>query len=1429
MTGFSHPLTVDEVDARLDFLGVARARGLLEGGRDLARWEQVARGQLRGTTALYNRLTHQRATWLSDEVGMGKTYVALGVAHLLRMAHPGARVLYLLPTSRLFTKWQGDFDDFARHCVRQVDHRVLTFNRQPLHQPRIARSLRALARTSLSGLDASVMASTGAFSLAIQPKKDRTTGEPEPIQKTLARRWTEVRALFGEGGTLEPPPERWLDAATELGLKVENPSRDSEQKRLFKVVYAAQLNRLLSTFDLVICDESHNLKAGRRSGAARNLTLAAALAGFVHPEGERHLIQRVDRLLCLSATPIERSYRELPRQAEVFGLDEPRVSGAGPGFAALRSDESPEQLAEARTCAKSFILRRITGLLPARDAARLGPDHPGFTKNQYRREWRSGGLHAPDAPLALPSAESRLTVALLQKHVLQALFHRAREEQPNVPRPSVGFTMGMLTSFESFRQSMGRRLGSAGEAEAPQTHEEADGVGGARGHRSEDADVVGRLAASHAKALGGAGLAHPKQDEVSARLAGWAERGEKSLVFVRRIRTTYELGEKVQRRLDDALKDRLASRLRLAGQGPADVERWAGLPWRRYQERLQRRPWGGAKAEESGERHVPSFFAWMFWGDHKVESDTGEHPRPGGWWITNRAAVATHRWSLALEDSPLQDMLRAAESEGPKSDEDLVRDWLNRSPGRRQRIRKEAASWLPTLETSSIGPRHIFHAWQAAALRELAQDEELTPTLRAAAGAWARWLVPKRRSSPHDPARMGSLEAALCARPLFAALSSTLAAALHVDVAGALRRGDRHWWRPVRNRELIRAQLRLGGPAEVLFVALVSTPTDADFTAVVDHLVDACKQELEGGQPRPGSWLAELAAFGAHGSSITDESDLALRGGSVSLEQFRRTNGDALAQQTPVYAVHGGMPTARLLRQFKTPGYPQVLVSTDVLQEGVDLHPFCRRVVHYGITWSATGTEQRNGRVDRIGSLTHRTLELAQGAAGADATDAAHLAANSKLQVYFPHLPETLEVFQMRTLYDRMNTLLERMHEDFDTQEALQPFVGLDGAVQQSLEYPAAPTSRLCSAFEETEADLKPEAAAALPPSTALASATAARDQVEASLRSLASRFEVALFTRPDPERADQARWLLQLRDHRASGQAVLPGERVQPVTVAVRAARELTDGPLQGRGLHWVAIVRSPVGQRSLRAATGGPLPTVAAASRFVAQQPGLALEAVELLKRSKSHDGWFQIEAEVSLDPDLPAEVLARRIAEAAAVADRLERDWRPVGGGGPEDLPATAWERGNEAVGATQGRTVAPAPSPPAAGPWAQRVEALLAAASPLLEERGAAVAAGVPLVVTVPRRTGVSHVRVAPLADDPELRVSCAVGTWPRCTGQTAEEDAWRWLCRANVGLTGAALVVVGEVLEAAVFVPAEANAEAVLEACAAVVRTAERWG
>jgi hypothetical protein len=119
-----------------------------------------------------------------------------------------------------------------------------------------------------------------------------------------------------------------------------------------------------------------------------------------------------------------------------------------------------------------------------------------------------------------------------------------------------------------------------------------------------------------------------------------------------------------------------------------------------------------------------------------------------------------------------------------------------------------------------------------------------------------------------------------------------------------------------------------------------------------------------------------------------------------------------------------GQVNQTLVQQFRMPGYPLVLITTDLLQEGEDLHTFCSAVHHYGISWTPSSMEQRIGRIDRVRSQTETRLNALGGRP---------LGGEDMLQVYFPHLEDTVEVLQVQRVLERMNVFLRLMHEGLVT------------------------------------------------------------------------------------------------------------------------------------------------------------------------------------------------------------------------------------------------------------------------------------------------------------------------------------------------------------------------------------------------------------
>lgn len=79
------------------------------------------------------------------------------------------------------------------------------------------------------------------------------------------------------------------------------------------------------------------------------------------------------------------------------------------------------------------------------------------------------------------------------------------------------------------------------------------------------------------------------------------------------------------------------------------------------------------------------------------------------------------------------------------------------------------------------------------------------------------------------------------------------------------------------------------------------------------------------------------------------------------------------AERIESVILHGGMDKQERLERFKQPDGPDILLSSEVAAEGVDLQ-FSSLVVNYDLPWNPAKIEQRIGRIDRIGQQAERVL-----------------------------------------------------------------------------------------------------------------------------------------------------------------------------------------------------------------------------------------------------------------------------------------------------------------------------------------------------------------------------------------------------------------------------------------------------------------------
>ena len=126
------------------------------------------------------------------------------------------------------------------------------------------------------------------------------------------------------------------------------------------------------------------------------------------------------------------------------------------------------------------------------------------------------------------------------------------------------------------------------------------------------------------------------------------------------------------------------------------------------------------------------------------------------------------------------------------------------------------------------------------------------------------------------------------------------------------------------------------------------------------------------------SWLQKFngfVAFLTEGCSAEErrlylEAGMETRTGSIRMEDEDADGGPGRLTLANVRVATGKTPNetrARLMRAFNTPFFPDVLVCSQVMGEGVDLQRFCRHVIHHDLDWNPSTIEQRTGRVDRLG------------------------------------------------------------------------------------------------------------------------------------------------------------------------------------------------------------------------------------------------------------------------------------------------------------------------------------------------------------------------------------------------------------------------------------------------------------------------------
>ena len=1022
----------------------------------------LARRQLDGAVALHNILEREGTAYLADEVGMGKTYIALATAALFRHFNPRFSVLVIAPRANIQAKWIREYHAFVAHHLRFADLRNRGADGRPVRPPVSCENLPELLRE-----------------VTLDPHRDfftRLTSFSMPVHQGTG----------GERDAVRP----WRDAIRAALPWIDRSALDLRNVEQFKGDVARAINCGLPTFDLVIVDEAHHLKHGFTPGvAARNAVLAGVFgrAGAGDdPRRFRGYGPRAARVLFLSATPIEESYRHLWNQLDVFGF--------GDRFPALAAGDP----VAAKRDARRIVVRRVRELEIAGET---------FTKNGYRREWRGGGMSTHDEPIRIEDARQRLSVALVQKKVAETLGHE---------RFNSSFQTGMLASFESFLETAATSRGDDGGGAFDDSGQAED----ATEREGVDVAAVDRIARHHRRTFG-AELPHPKMDRLVDALSDAWRTGRKALVFVRRVASVRELKRKLDERYDAWLLARLA-----AGVPPVARRRLARIERDYREERLKAIEAGASSRGDDSGGGSDTFFAWFFRGEGPPRVTSGAN-------IQQRFGQASSIYGTFFEMHHVADLLGGCPpAEVPAR---LAAALGVTAPVLRDGLRSRARRYLTRAKKHGRG--ELFEAAQAAAFEWL--GEVGGDRADEASGIWRERFAGSLARPHADEAP--DVDRFLVIPTFFTELATRpeLRERIWPASAGGIAIGFRERF---LRAQLLAAAARLGHAFIDLYLVVLERigsldrgaqeeiEAGGDATSGLDtihaYLDLLGRQMADAG--REWSAFDELSQVASHYRLIVDVNLPefgAAATSETSLAEARRLAATLLGRQQPVGGMSGDV-NRTMVRQFRMPGYPLVLISTDLLQEGEDLHTFCSEVVHYGISWTPSSIEQRIGRVDRVGSQVERRLRsLDRRPDGAE-----------RLQVYYPYLGDTVEVLQVRRVLGRVNEFLRLMHEGIVTAPRGDPRIDIGRSLLAGGGMPLAIETRLTSSFGIDPKDLVGDV-------RALAVEPRAADSARARFRSL--------FDRRWP--GVEIEWSASDRDHLRFGTMRMAG-RIQPFTLQIRS-----------------------------------------------------------------------------------------------------------------------------------------------------------------------------------------------------------------------------------------------------------------------------------
>jgi len=949
--------------------------------------EELAERQLKVITKSYQflRKPENNIIYLADEVGLGKTYMAAGIAMLFHhfSSNPSAhKDLIIVPKKNLQSKWQKDLSNFCRnnylynndqlkaHYTFEgaLKERIGLLNEDPLSIIRMT-SFSALGSGRNSLEELMVIYSNGVF-------------YENECAKNILRRAVEEKVY---------------------------------NYRDFRNLLAYLFNAFSSKINCLIIDEAHNYKYGpgnqENEQSIRNETTARYLGAYKDkkifmdfPELEKMVkFPLAHKTICLSATPKDRSLFELRNQFDCFSSKH------------IFSESETEEDIEKKL---SKIL--IRGNLEYR------LKNVKISRNRCQHEHRKGNVKKEElsTPLKLEDNFDSVFWQLIQ---YKSIKHLQQKINPS-------FEMGMLAGFETYRADLNTRLknkqSDSESEEGTDSLSEYEYTEHRKIKTSQDADIINNLVQSYENEFKEF-PPHPKQSYLEEEILEQVRKQEKSLIFVRRISTAYELHKRFNNKFEKevVVNEQLSFVQKHSEFKSQDISDLI----KDYQEK------------EVNQKLTEVFLKLL---DHKkikpfclksLEMLPGDYVEEGCIWLNIAFNFSKNlRFKALLKDHILRDLTnisRKLRKETIKALKNSQEEYLKVSSDQEKIDEEEEEDsgyfFLDFFKRGSTGfsykkklykefwfdinPIQLNQKFQFASIleKENLQNEINNLKIKDTSTKRREYLdkmeICYRYLWKKSPDGQITNEGDEILEGSFITSFLTHHCTFEMEQWFAVRRTKEinALLKDIRILNYILINIFRNGSA--LLPGYIIENSGSEFSEGLSDLITR--------KDSPFNFILNEI------KTIINDFDLIVQ--SNFDDKSENSINKVLRNLTPVVGTTGQDKIDRgiLAAKFRMPGYPYVLITTDILREGEDLHTYCQNVYHYGIAWNPSDMQQRTGRVDRINSLSYRKLNASQ-----------KLCFENKVNVFYPYLSHSVEVNQVMQLFKNVDKFTKTFNNIAETQ-----------------------------------------------------------------------------------------------------------------------------------------------------------------------------------------------------------------------------------------------------------------------------------------------------------------------------------------------------------------------------------------------------------